>query len=134
MSIEIGVVLGIAGCLAVLAGLSSMRRSRRLRLRGVSVSAMALRIPESAGEQDRQGRIVLQYALEDGRVVERMGPRSRRGEEPLEPGREVLIWYDPADPEDVLVFGHDGRRSDRAFVTGGLLVVVAGVLVATLGH
>jgi Protein of unknown function (DUF3592) len=134
MSIEIGVVLGIAGCLAVLAGLASMRRSRRLASRGVAVLAMALRIPESAGEGDPQDRIVLQYALDDGRIVERVTPSSRRRGERLEPGRRVLIWYDPADPGDVLVFGRDGRRADWAFVAGGLLLIIAGALVAAIGR
>lgn len=101
---------------------------------GFAVWAMALRIPESAGERERQGRIVLQYALEDGRVIERTGPTSLRAGQTLEPGHKVLIWYDPADPEDMLVFGRDGRRSDWAFVTGGLLLVVAAVLVAALSH
>jgi Protein of unknown function (DUF3592) len=134
MSIEIGVVLAIAGCLAVLAGLASMRRTRRLVARGVAVWAMAVRVPESTDEGDRRDRIVLQYALDDGRIVERVAPSSPRGGDALEPGRRVLIWYDPADPADVLVFGRDGRRADWAFVAGGLLLIIAGALVAAVGH
>jgi Protein of unknown function (DUF3592) len=134
MSIEMGVLLGIAGCLAALVGLSSMRRSRRLRTHGVAVWAMALPVPEPSSEPERQGQILLQYTLEDGRVVERMGPASRRRGAKLEPGRKVLIWYDPADPDDVLVFGRAGRLSDWAFVTGGLLLVVAGAVVAAVSY
>ena len=134
MSIEIGVLLGIAGCLAALVGLASMRRSRRLRTHGVTAWAMALPNAEPSSERERHGQLLLQYTLEDGRVIERLAPSSPRRGATLEPGRKVLIWYDPADPEDVLVFGRDGRRSDWAFVTGGLLLVVAGVVVAVLSH
>ena len=134
MSIEIGVLLGVAGCVALLAGLSSMRRSRRLRSHGIAVWAMALRIRESTGERDGQGQIVLQYTLQDGRVMERIGPVSPRGRERIEPGRRVVIWYDPADPDDVLVFGRTGRRADWAFVAAGLLLVIAGIVVAALSR
>ena len=132
MLIEIGVLLALGGCLAALAGAASMRRSERLRTHGVAVWAMTLPQPEPASERERERRTVLQYTLDDGTVVERTGPSQARTRASLEPGRKVLIWYDPDDPAEVLVFGHYGRRSDRAFVIGGLLLVLAGVLVAII--
>lgn len=133
MSIEIGVWLAAVGCLAALVGLSSMRRLRRLRSRGVAVWAMAVPFPAPASAEERGNRTLLQYALEDGRVVEQMWPGGVRSGARLEPGDRVLIWYDPIDPQDVLVFGREGRRSDWAYVTAGSLLVVGGILVAALG-
>lgn len=133
MSIEIGVWLAAVGCLAALVGLSSMRRLRRLRSRGVAVWAMAVPSPAPARAEERGDRTLLQYALEDGRVVEQMWPCGIRRGAKLAPGDRVLIWYDPIDPHDVLVFGREGRGSDWAYVTAGTLLIVAGILVAALG-
>jgi hypothetical protein len=46
----------------------------------------------------------------------------------------VLIWYDPADPDDALVFGRWGRTGDRAFLIVGLLIILAGTVIAVAGH
>jgi len=73
---------------------------------------------------------VLQYALADGRMVERPAPAAGRKPVPAEPGRTVLIWYDPADPDDVLVYGRWGRAVDRAFLATGILFILLGVAVA----
>ena len=40
------------------------------------------------------------------------------------------IWYDPADPTDVLVNGWDGRYGDRAFLAVGFFFIVLGLAVA----
>ena len=58
-------------------------------------------------------------ALDDGRVIERVQPRTVRRSAASRPGERVLVWYDPADPADILVYGRDGRWSDRAFLTVG---------------
>jgi hypothetical protein len=41
----------------------------------------------------------------------------------------VLIWYDPADPLDVLVQGYEGRVSDLVFVITGAALVAVGALI-----
>jgi hypothetical protein len=133
MSIGVGVLLAIVGSLAILAGATGLRRLRRLRRQGVSVWAMAVPLPAPAGELADRSRILLQYTLEDGRVVERIAASTAHRGGALEPGRRVLIWYDPADPEDMLVFGRDRGRSDWAFMTAGMLLIVVGVTVAVLG-
>jgi hypothetical protein len=46
----------------------------------------------------------------------------------------VLIWYDPADPDDVLVYGRWGRTADRVFLSIGLLFMAAGAAIAVAGH
>ena len=69
----------------------------------------------------------LQYRLPDGRTLERLGAGKTAA---LLPGERVLIWYDPADPDDILVRGPDGRVSDLVFVIAGTLLVAAGAVIA----
>jgi hypothetical protein len=127
-----GVCLALAGGLAALAGLTAMSRGRRLRRRGSPVWAVVLPRPVSADEGP--GRTVLQYPLADGRVVEQVSPGSARRARMLRPGQKVLVWYDPEDPQDVLVYGREGRAADLAFVIAGTLFIVLGAGMAVLGH
>jgi hypothetical protein len=130
MAIVIGVWFGLAGGVAVLAGLSAMGRARRLRRRGLSAWATAVPAPASAGQP--APRTMIQYALADGQVMERLSPQPARRAASFQPGQKVLVWYDAADPDDVLVYGRDGRLADRAFVAAGMLVIVAGAAIAAL--
>jgi hypothetical protein len=130
MAIVIGVWFGLVGGVAVLAGLAGMARARRLRRSGLSAWATAVPAPPAAGQPAR--RTVIQYALADGQVMERLSPQPARRAASLLPGQKVLVWYDAADPDDVLVYGREGRRSDRVFVAAGLLVILAGAVVAAL--
>jgi len=136
MLIVIGIWFALAGGLAALAGLTAMRRARRLRRAGSSVWAVALPRPVSAAEEpgDSSGRTVLQYTLADGRVVERLSPGSARKAAMLRPGQKVLVWYDPDDPQDVLVYGREGRAGNLAFVTAGVVFIMLGVGVVALAH
>ncbi len=132
MLIIIGVWLALAGAVAALAGLSGQRRARRLRRVGATAWAVAVPAPAPAGDNSDGGarRTLIQYALPDGRVVEQASPEWGGRGEPLRPGQKVLVWYDPADPRDVLAYGREGRLADRAFVAVGLLMVVVGVSIA----
>jgi len=124
-----GAWLALAGAIACLAGLAGARRRRRLRSGGRTAWAMVLPTP-SAAEEDRHGSsgISVQFVLDDGRVIERThGPA--RGPA-LQPGQRVLVWYDPADPGDVLVYGSDSRWSDRVFLALGVVLVAVGVVLA----
>jgi hypothetical protein len=42
----------------------------------------------------------------------------------------VLVWYDPEDPDDVLVYGRWGRAIDRTFVAAGTVFVLIGGWIA----
>jgi Protein of unknown function (DUF3592)/Mu transposase, C-terminal len=129
--------MALAGALALLVGASARRRVRRLKREGIKVWAEAIHRPPPDGEQsdarqyDSGQQVTLQYTLEDGRVLERSA-RTRRGA-PLAPGQKVLIWYDPHDPAEVLVYGRDGRDSDLAFIVIGLIFVLAGAVIAIGG-
>ena len=42
----------------------------------------------------------------------------------------MLVWYDPADPQDVLAYGREGRIANRLFLTAGLLFMLIGAWIA----
>ena len=131
----VGVLIALPGGLAVLAGLSARRRARQLRSHGKPVWAMAISPPTyptaSAGDQAGPShRTLVQYQLADGRVTELSLPAPVRKSAALAPGQKVLLWYDPADPQDVLVYGREGRLADRAFLAAGILFILAGAAIA----
>lgn len=133
MLIVLGVWVAIAGGVAALAGLSGMRRLRR---DGVAVWAVPVTEPVPAGqrsEDEPSPRMLLQYSLADGRVLERSARARVTRSAPLRPGEPVLIWYDPRDPDDVLIYGRWGRVCDRAFVTAGTLLILVGAAIAAFG-
>ena len=136
MAVAVGVWIALAGALALLVGLSARRRVRRLRDSGVKVWAMAVHHPAtgnslgSSRDPDGGDQVTLQYTLADGRVLER--PVISRRARPLAPGQKILIWYNPDDPADVLVYGRDGRKSDVTFIAVGLGCILAGSILAIL--
>jgi hypothetical protein len=133
--IEIGIFLALGGCVAGLAGLTSMRRARALRSSGMRAWGLVVASPADPEDPGRPARLALvQYALPDGRVLERTCPRQSSASGWLMPGQRVLIFYDPANPGEVLVHGRDGGRMDLAFVWVGLVFIASGAALATLAH
>src|ERR1700683_472884 len=116
MAIGIGLWFASAVFVGPRAGLTARGRVRRLRRSGRSAWAMVVPAPMDV---DAPRRNLIQYPLEDGRVIERLCPRPiRKGTAPSA-GQRVLVWYDPADPTDVLVNGWDGRYGNLAFLAVG---------------
>jgi Protein of unknown function (DUF3592) len=101
VTVFIGVWMALAGALALLVGVSARRRVRRLKRDGVKAWAEAIHRPLPDGEE-HEGR----------------------------PGQKVLIWYDPNDPVEVVVYGREGRVWDLAFVVVGLIFLAAGAAIA----
>ncbi len=132
MTIVAGAWFALVGAIAAVAGLAGMRQSRRLRRDGVSVWAVAVPPSIPADEQPDwpPHRTMIQYALADGQVMERISPRPARKAAVLRPGQRVLVWYDPADPQDVLVYGREGRIANRLFLAAGLLLLLIGAAIA----
>jgi hypothetical protein len=143
MAVVAGIWFALVGGIAALAGLSGMRASRRLRRDGVSAWAVAVPPAAPAGDAAQPGkaaqagqaggepdwpphRTMIQYALADGQVIERISPQPARKAAALRPGQQVLVWYDPADPQDVLVYGREGRIANRLFVAAGVLFILIG--------
>ena len=128
MSVAVGLWMALTGVPAVLVGMFARRRTRQLRRDGVRVWAVAMHRPRDAGGQ----LVTLQYKLTDGRVVEESAPSRARRRAPLLPGNKVLIWYDPGDPTEILVYGREGRASDMAFMVVGAILALAGTVIAIL--
>jgi Protein of unknown function (DUF3592)/Mu transposase, C-terminal len=126
VSVLLGIWLAVAGGVAVLAGATAARRVRRLRASGQTAWAeVVARATEDAEAEGGPWRVLLQFRLPDGQLIERATRRMR-------PGQKVLIWYDPADPGDVLVYGQDGRYIDSAFAAVGIALILIGA--AFIGH
>jgi uncharacterized protein involved in type VI secretion and phage assembly len=62
-------------------------------------------------------------------MLERIVPAAGLRTAPLRAGQKVLVWYDPGDPGDVLVYGRWGRAADWAFMATGA-VLVTGLILA----
>lgn len=130
MVIVFGVWLVLAGALALLAGLSGRARVRRLRRHGlttwgITVTAPVAEEPHPAGAH----RTRVQYRLADGQVLERIVPTGFKAAR-LQAGEKVLVWYDPEDPGDILVYGRWGRAADWAFIATGAFLVLTGLWLA----
>ena len=128
MATVIGVWLALSGVPPVIAGLVAGRRVRRLRRDGVKAWAVA--VPMSCADGELQ--VALQYTLADGRVREKLPPPAVGQKVTRRPGGSVLIWYDPADPLDVLVYGHEGDLLDLVLLITGAVCMLAGAGIATL--
>jgi hypothetical protein len=134
MLVITGVRLSVLGVLAAIAGLADSRRVQRLRGTDVMDWATVVRSASGPGDRpDQPSPATIQFALADGRVVEQILPRSGRAAAPKS-GQKILVWYDPADPADVLVYGRFGTHIDRIFIVGGCILLVAGAAIAALAH
>jgi hypothetical protein len=133
----IGVVLALAGGLAVLAGWAERRRFRQLRQHGIRTWAMAVPRPAAEDEAQRSPqapRTQIQFSLTDGQVFEQGYPGSLRKARRVKPGQQILVWYDPQDPQDVLVYGRSTRLADAAFIAAGMFFILVGLLIAAFGR
>jgi hypothetical protein len=129
MAVALGILLMAVGGLAALAGHTAERRAERLRSFGQTAWAIVVCAPaddydDFAARPAR--RVLLQYRLPDGAVMERPAGR-------LAPGGTVLVWYDPADPGDILVPGLDGRLN-AFFLIIGFLFILGGAAIGGFGH
>jgi Protein of unknown function (DUF3592) len=115
----IGVWFGLAGALAVVVALAGRARARRLRRDGVKVWGTAVSGTE---------RTLVRYALPDGMLLERPTRDPLRKSRALLPGQKILVWYDPADPGDSVLFGRDGRVGDRILLFVGLALIASAFL------
>jgi len=133
MQLAAGIWICLVGGIAALTGLVGMRRMRRLKRTGATAWAMVLPYPSEPGDQPRRAgrRALVQFSLDDGRIIEQSCAQVGRSAE-LRPGQKILVWYDPADPSDVLVYGRHGRLGDSLFVTAGIGLIIVGALIAWL--
>jgi hypothetical protein len=128
MPVLVGVWFALAGGVAALAGLYGIRRARKLRSGGVRTWGMAVRQPASPDMEpdESRGQFLIQYTLADGRVMERIAPQPARKQSALRAGQQVLVWYNPKDPDEVLIYGHQTRLADRVFLIAGVAFILIG--------
>lgn len=98
MLVVTGAWLCLVGLLATVAGLADALRARRLCRGGVTAWAVA--VPSSGGQDepprsrgggsDRGRRMLVQFALADGRIIEQLCPEPRKAAA-LRPGQKVLV-------------------------------------------
>jgi hypothetical protein len=122
MATVLGIWIALAGLPSALAGLTGMRRVRRLRRDGAQAWATVVLRHSADGER----QVALQYTLPGGQVLEKPAAGKTAA---LLPGERVLIRYDPADPLDVLVHGRERQGANLAFVIAGVVLVAAGVVI-----
>ncbi len=124
MSVEIGLILVAVGLLAAVVGLTSHRNAQQLRDFGRSAWGLVIAPPP---DDEPPETAVIRYALPDGRVLERSCRQPARKSRALRTGERVRIWYDIANPGEILVQRRDGHVSDRAFFAAGLAVMLLGL-------
>jgi hypothetical protein len=127
MAVAVGILLALVGGIAMLAGVTAARRAERLRTHGATAWAMVVPAPANSSDEDPAGQVLLQYRLPGGAVMERQATR-------LAPGGTVLVWYDPADPDDILVFGRDGRVVNAVFEAVGIAFILLGAAILGYAH
>ena len=133
MLIVFGLWCAFAGGVALLAGVTARRRAGRLRQRGIAAWATVFAATRAGDEfSPPDVDTMIRYSLPDGRVTEQRCPPGVRRSNRLLPGEKVQVWYDPADPGDVLVSSREGRHGDRVFAIVGFMLILAGVWIA--GH
>lgn len=115
---------GVSGTVALLTGLVGVRRIRRLRRMGVDVWALVKRTAP-AGDEDSP-RPVLQYTTEDGRVMEVGSPVPASRRHPLAEGSHVLVRYDPTDPRELVLYGHERTVWEYAMAGVGAVFILLG--------
>jgi hypothetical protein len=142
MPIVFGVWFVLAGGLAALVGGTDLRRIKRLRAHGEKVWAAVTprQVEDGEDREDREdsgaggaGDMSLQYQLPDGRVMERMSSLPASKAAARRPRQKVLIWYDPKEPDDILVYGRREGTLDVAFLVAGTLLILAGIGMAAFG-
>jgi len=131
VSIEIAIWLVAVGALAAVVGLTGLRNAQRLRDFGLSAWGLVVAAP---ADSEPPQQAVIQYALPDGRLLEHSCRQPARRSAAMQPGQRVLIWYDPADPGEILVHRRDGHRSDWTFFAIGLLFILLGAAYPTLAR
>ncbi|MGW4564368.1 hypothetical protein ACWEN3_18765 [Streptomyces sp. NPDC004561] len=131
-TVVMAVFAACGGCVMALAGLTGLRRTRRIERTGVKAWALVKRNPQARGDEPSSPRPLLQFSTETGQVVEIGSPVPATRRRPLHDGDTLLITYDPADPGTVVV--HSGERLllDYGFVAAGTLVLLLAVVLVDL--
>ncbi|MFE7313520.1 DUF3592 domain-containing protein [Streptomyces sp. NPDC057555] len=125
----LAVIAAFGGALALLAGVHGLRQVRRVQRTGVCVPALVKQPPGRGADEPVRPRPLLQFVTDDDRVVEVVCPVAPTRRRPLADGDRVLLRYDPADPRTVVVQDRERLGLERAFITGGGIVLLLSLTV-----
>lgn len=127
----LGAVIVLGGALSLIAGVTDRRRVRRIRAGGETAWATIVPAPKHPEYEPSAYRPLLRFRTADGRPVEVFSPRPPSRRRPLTEGRKILVYFDPADPAQVVM--HGGRdRADLAFIALGAAAIVGAVVAMVL--
>jgi hypothetical protein len=127
----LGVVIVLGGVVSVVAGVTGRRRSRRIRGEGETAWATIVPAPRHPEYEPSAYRPLLRFRTSDGRAVEVFSPLPPTRGRPLVEGQKVLVYFDPAEPTQVLL--HAGReRADIVFIVLGAVAIVGAVVAVAL--
>lgn len=120
-----------SGAVAILAGITNLRETRRIERSGIKAWALVKRQPGMRDDEPWPPRPLLQFTMEDDRILEIVSPIPGTRRRPLRDGDTLLITYDPADPRTVVVHRRERRKLDYGFIIAGTIVVA--VALALIG-
>ncbi|MEV5006269.1 DUF3592 domain-containing protein [Streptomyces sp. NPDC055692] len=115
----------------VLAGITSLRQTRRIERTGLRTWALVKRSPGWRDDDPSPARPLLQFTTEDDRVVEIVSPVPATRRRPLHDGDTLLIIYDPANPDAILVHNRERRLLDYGFIAAGTLVALLALVLVS---
>lgn len=124
----LGAVILLGGALSLIAGVLDRRRIRRIRADGETAWATIVGAPRHPEYEPSAYRPLLRFDTADGRPVEVFSPLPPSRRRPLTEGRKILVYFDPADPTQVVLHG-SRDRADLAFIGLGA-VAILGALAA----
>ncbi|MFI6870169.1 DUF3592 domain-containing protein [Nocardia sp. NPDC050406] len=119
--------LGV-GSVFFVVGVVHIRRTRTLRRSGAKAYGQVVRLATSAGENGTLYHPVVRWVTQDGYTVERSAAVGKSWIVNFRPGTQVLVHYDPADPDRMVIEGYSSG-SEWLFCFLGAAVVVGTVAV-----
>ena len=115
----LGVVIVLGGVVSLVAGVTGRRRSRRIRGEGETAWATIVPAPRHPEYEPSAYRPLLRFRTSDGRAVEVFSPLPPTRGRPLVEGQKVLVYFDPAEPTQVLLHWRPGAGGCRLHRAGG---------------
>lgn len=117
--------------MSLIAGIADWRRVRHIRAAGETAWAMIVAAPRHPEYEPSAYRPLLRFETSEGRPVEVFSPLPPTRRRPLTEGRRILVYFDPADPTQVLI--HGGRqRAGVVIIALGIAAIVGAVIAMAL--
>ncbi|WP_330460321.1 DUF3592 domain-containing protein [Streptomyces sp. NBC_00820] len=121
----------LLGAVFMTVGVTIRRGTRRLREQGANArgTVVGFRTRRDFDSNSTMYRPVVQWVTGDGRTVEVVSSTARNTVGDLHRGAAVTVFYDPDDPERMLIDGYDGGVLAGVFCLLGAVGLAAALLV-----